>query len=205
MIGKLKGLIDSYGEDFVIIDVNGVGYVVHCSGRTLQKLPRAGEAAALAIETQVREDSIKLFGFANETERDWFRLLQTVQGVGSKVALGILSILSAGELATAIATQDKSMVSRASGVGPKLAARIVAELKDKAPAFGAVDPVIARLAGEDEENNAPSAVRDAISALVNLGYGRPQAAAAVAASVKALGEGAETGALIRQGLKELAK
>ncbi|CAJ0868189.1 hypothetical protein AMST5_02023 [freshwater sediment metagenome] len=205
MIGKLKGLIDSYGEDFVIIDVNGVGYVVHCSGRTLQKLPRAGEAAALAIETQVREDSIKLFGFANETERDWFRLLQTVQGVGSKVALGILSILSAGELATAIATQDKSMVARASGVGPKLAARIVAELKDKAPAFGAVDPVIARLAGEDEENNAPSAVRDAISALVNLGYGRPQAAAAVAASVKALGEGAETGALIRQGLKELAK
>jgi holliday junction DNA helicase RuvA len=205
MIGKLKGLIDSYGEDFVIIDVNGVGYVVHCSGRTLQKLPRAGEAAALAIETQVREDSIKLFGFANETERDWFRLLQTVQGVGSKVALGILSILSAGELATAIATQDKSMVARASGVGPKLAARIVAELKDKAPAFGAVDPVIARLAGEDEENNAPSAVRDAISALVNLGYGRPQAAAAVAASVKALGDGAETGALIRQGLKELAK
>jgi holliday junction DNA helicase RuvA len=205
MIGKLKGLIDSYGEDFVIIDVNGVGYVVHCSGRTLQKLPRAGEAAALAIETQVREDSIKLFGFANETERDWFRLLQTVQGVGSKVALGILSILSAGELATAIATQDKSMVARASGVGPKLAARIVAELKDKAPSFGAVDPVIARLAGEDEENNAPSAVRDAISALVNLGYGRPQAAAAVAASVKALGDGAETGALIRQGLKELAK
>ena len=205
MIGKLKGLIDSYGEDFVIIDVNGVGYVVHCSARTLQKLPRAGEAAALAIETQVREDSIKLFGFASETERDWFRLLQTVQGVGSKVALGILSILSAGELATAIATQDKSMVARASGVGPKLAARIVAELKDKAPAFGAVDPVVARLAGEDEENNAPSAVRDAISALVNLGYGRPQAAAAVAASVKALGEGAETGALIRQGLKELAK
>jgi Holliday junction DNA helicase RuvA len=205
MIGKLKGLIDSYGEDFVIVDVNGVGYVVHCSGRTLQKLPRPGEAAALAIETQVREDSIKLFGFANETEREWFRLLQTVQGVGSKVALGILSILSPGELGTAIATQDKSMVSRASGVGPKLAARIVAELKDKAPAFGSVDPVIARLAGEDEEKSAPSAVRDAISALVNLGYGRPQAAAAVAASVKALGEGAETGALIRQGLKELAK
>jgi Holliday junction DNA helicase RuvA len=205
MIGKLKGLIDSYGEDFVILDVNGVGYVVHCSGRTLQKLPRPGEAAALAIETQVREDSIKLFGFASETERDWFRLLQTVQGVGSKVALGILSILSTGELGTAIATQDKSMVARASGVGPKLAARIVAELKDKAPAFGSVDPVIAKLAGEDEEATAPSAVRDAISALVNLGYGRPQAAAAVAASVKALGEGAETGALIRQGLKELAK
>ncbi|MGJ0508546.1 MAG: Holliday junction branch migration protein RuvA [Methylocystis sp.] len=205
MIGKLKGLIDSYGEDFLILDVNGVGYVVHCSGRTLQRLPRPGEAAALAIETQVREDSIKLFGFASEAEREWFRLLQTVQGVGSKVALGILSILSTAELGTAIATQDKSMVARASGVGPKLAARIVAELKDKGPAFGAVDPVVAKLAGEDEGAGAPSAVRDAVSALVNLGYGRPQAAAAVAASVKVLGEGAETGALIRQGLKELAK
>ncbi|PPD43678.1 MAG: Holliday junction branch migration protein RuvA [Methylocystis sp.] len=204
MIGKLKGLIDSYGEDYVILDVNGVGYVVHCSGRTLQKLPRHGEASALAIETQVREDSIKLFGFSSEAERDWFRLLQTVQGVGAKVALGILTILSASELATAIATQDKAMVARASGVGPKLAARIVAELKDKAPAFGPVDPVVAKLAGEDEEASAPSAVRDAISALVNLGYGRPQAAAAVAASVRKLGEGAETGALIRQGLKELA-
>lgn len=205
MIGKLKGLIDSYGEDFVIIDVNGVGYVVHCSGRTLQKLPRPGEAATLSIETQVREDSIKLFGFSSEAERDWFRLLQTVQGVGSKVALGILTILSAGELATAIATQDKAMVARASGVGPKLAARIVAELKDKAPAFGSVDPVVATLAGAEDDATAPSSVRDAISALVNLGYGRPQAAAAVAASVKGLGEGAETGALIRQGLKELAK
>jgi Holliday junction DNA helicase RuvA len=205
MIGKLKGLVDSYGEDFVILDVNGVGYVVHCSGRTLQKLPRPGEAAALAIETQVREDSIKLFGFQGEAERDWFRLLQTVQGVGAKVALGLLSILSAAELGSAIATQDKAMVARAPGVGPKLAARIVAELKDKAPAFGSVDPVVAKLSGGDEDQNAPSAVRDAISALVNLGYGRPQAAVAVAASVKLLGEGAETGALIRQGLKELAK
>ncbi|HEY8162929.1 MAG: Holliday junction branch migration protein RuvA [Methylocystis sp.] len=205
MIGKLKGLIDSYGEDYVILDVNGVGYVVHCSGRTLQKLPRPGEAAALSIETQVREDSIKLFGFEAEAEREWFRLLQSVQGVGSKVALGILSILSVSELGSAIAGQDKAMVTRAPGVGPKLAARIVAELKDKAPAFGSIDPVVAKLSADDEGANAPSAVRDAISALVNLGYGRPQAAAAVAASVKALGEGAETGALIRQGLKELAK
>lgn len=204
MIGKLKGLIDSYGEDFVILDVNGVGYVVQCSARTLQKLPRPGEASALAIETQVREDSIRLFGFESENERDWFRLLQNVQGVGAKVALAILSILPPGELAAAIATQDKAMVVRAPGVGPKLAARIVAELKDKAPAFGAVDPLVARLSGDMEAENAPSAVRDAISALVNLGYGRPQAAAAVAASVKKLGEGAETGALIRQGLKELA-
>jgi Holliday junction DNA helicase RuvA len=203
MIGKLKGLVDSYGEDFVILDVNGVGYVVQCSSRTLQKLPRAGEAAALAIETQVREDAIRLFGFTSNAERDWFRLLQTVQGVGAKVALAILSILSPGDLASAIAMQDKGSVSRAAGVGPKLAARIVAELKDKAPAFGAVDPALARLTG-DEEANAPSSVRDAISALCNLGYGRPQAAAAVAASVKALGEGAEAGALIRRGLKELA-
>lgn len=205
MIGKLKGLIDSYGEDFVILDVNGVGYVVHCSTRTLQKLPRAGEAAALAIETQVREDSIRLFGFTGEAERDWFRLLQSVQGVGAKVALAILSILSAGDLATAIAMQDKAAVSRAPGVGPKLAARIVAELRDKAPAISAIDPAVARLAGDEPSGNAPTAVRDAISALVNLGYGRPQAAAAIAASLKALGDGAETGALIRQGLRELSQ
>ncbi|MGE0236268.1 Holliday junction branch migration protein RuvA [Methylocystis sp.] len=204
MIGKLKGLIDSYGEDFVILDVNGVGYVVHCSTRTLQNLPRAGEASALAIETQVREDSIRLFGFASEAERDWFRLLQSVQGVGAKVALAILSILSANDLASAIAMQDKTTVARAPGVGPKLAARIVAELKDKAPAFGAVDPAIVRLSGEESEG-APSAARDAISALVNLGYGRPQAAAAVAESLKQLGDGAEAGALIRQGLRELAR
>ena len=204
MIGKLKGMIDSYGEDFVILDVNGVGYVVQCSSRTLQKLPKVGEAASLAIETQVREDAIRLFGFTSDAERDWFRLLQSVQGVGAKVALAILGVLGPGELGTAIGTQDKTAVSRAPGVGPKLAARIVAELKDKAPALSAVDPVVARLAGEDEAKGAPKPVQDAISALVNLGYGRPQAVAAVAASVKALGEGAETSALIRRGLKELA-
>lgn len=205
MIGKLKGLIDSYGEDFVILDVNGVGYVVQCSSRTLQKLPGAGEAASLAIETQVREDAIRLFGFNSDAERDWFRLLQSVQGVGAKVALAILGIMSPAELATAIGTQDKAAVSRAPGVGPKLAARIVAEMKDKAPALAAVDPVVAKLAGEDDAKGAPKPVQDAISALVNLGYGRPQAAAAVAASVKALGESAETSALIRRGLKELAQ
>jgi Holliday junction DNA helicase RuvA len=126
-----------------------------------------------------------------------------VQGVGSKVALAILSILGPGELAAAIAGQDKAMVARASGVGPKLAARIVAELKDKAPAFAALDPAVARLSGE-ESPAAPQAAQDAISALVNLGYGRPQAAAAVAASLKALGDSADAGALIRRGLKELA-
>ncbi|MFV0279371.1 MAG: Holliday junction branch migration protein RuvA [Rhodoblastus sp.] len=205
MIGKLKGLIDSYGEDFVILDVNGVGYVVQCSARTLQKLPKAGEAATLAIETQVREDAIRLFGFASDAERDWFRLLQNVQGVGAKVALAILGVLPPGELAAAIGAQDKAAVARAPGVGPKLAARIVAEMKDKAPALAAIDPAVARLAGEDEARGAPKPVQDAISALVNLGYGRPQAAAAIAASLKALGDAAETSALIRRGLKELAQ
>jgi Holliday junction DNA helicase RuvA len=204
MIGKLKGIIDSYGDDFVILDVNGVGYVVQCSTRTLQKLPQPGEAASLAIETQVREDAIRLFGFTSDAERDWFRLLQTVQGVGAKVALAILSTLSVGELGTAVGTQDKATIGRAPGVGPKLAQRLVSELKDKAPVFGHVDPAVVRLAGEDEAKGAPKPVQDAISALVNLGYGRPQAAAAIAASVRALGEAAQTSALIRQGLKELA-
>ena len=204
MIGKLKGVIDSYGEDFVILDVHGVGYVVQCSARTLQSLPQTGEAAVLAIETQVREDAIRLFGFRSDAERDWFRLLQSVQGVGAKVALAILSILAPGDLATAIATQDKAMIGRASGVGPKLAARIVAELKDKAPAFGSIDPALVKLAGDIEDRKAPAPVRDAVSALTNLGYGQPQAAAAVAAALKALGEGADAAALIRRGLKELA-
>jgi len=204
MIGKLKGVIDSYGEDFVVLDVHGVGYVVSCSARTLQLLPKAGEAATLAIETHVREDAIRLFGFLADAERDWFRLLQSVQGVGAKVALAILGVMSAADLASAIALQDKAMVGRAPGVGPKLAARIVAELKDKAPAFANVDPAAARLAGAEESKNAPKQVQDAVSALVNLGYGRPQSAAAVAAALKALGETAEAPALIRRGLKELA-
>jgi Holliday junction DNA helicase RuvA len=135
VIGKLRGVIDSYGEDFVIVDVQGVGYVVHCSTRTLQHLPQAGEATTLSIETHVREDMIRLYGFRSDAEREWFRLLQTVQGVGAKVALGILSVLDPGAIANAIATGDKTAVSRGPGVGPKLAARIVAELKDKAPAF----------------------------------------------------------------------
>ena len=203
MIGKLKGLIDTLHDDHIILDVNGVGYVVQCSSRTMQALPRRGEAAALAIETQVREDAIRLFGFVSDSERDWFRLLQSVQGVGAKVALAILGVLPPSELAQAIALQDKAMVARAPGVGPKLAARIVAELKDKAPAFTALSPGAVRLAG-DEANTASQSARDAISALVNLGYGRPQAAVAIAASLQALGEGAETKALIRRGLKELA-
>ncbi len=205
MIGKLKGVVDSLHEDHVILDVHGVGYVVACSTRTLQRLPRVGEAAVLAIETQVREDAIRLFGFLSDAERDWFRLLQNVQGVGSKVALAILSILPPAELTSAIALQDKAAVARAPGVGPKLAARIVAELKDKAGAFGDVESGAIALAGADDAAASPSAAREAISALVNLGYGRPQAATAIAASLKALGDSAETAALIRRGLKELAQ
>ena len=205
MIGKLKGVIDSYGEEHVILDVHGVGYLVHCSSRTLQALPQAGEAATLFIETIVREDMIRLFGFASETEKAWFNILLGVQGVGQKVALAILSTLKPAELANAIAMKDKAAIARTSGVGPKLAERICVELKDKAPAFGSVDPAVVKLAGELDEGRAKGPVKDAISALVNLGYGQPQAAAAVAAASKALGEGAETSALIRQGLRELAK
>jgi Holliday junction DNA helicase RuvA len=204
MIGKLKGVVDSYGEDHAIIDVHGVGYVVHCSSRTLQRLPSTGEAAVLSIETHVREDMIRLYGFESDAEREWFRLLQTIQGVGAKVALAILSSLDPGGLATAVATGDKAAVARAPGVGPKLAARIVAEMKDKAPVFGAVDPVLMRLSGAVEDRSAPPAVADAVSALVNLGYAQAQASAAVAAALKSAGEEAAAPALIRLGLRELA-
>lgn len=205
MIGKLKGLIDSYGDDFVIIDVQGVGYVVHCSSRTLQNLPPVGEAAMLAIETHVREDMIRLFGFRSDAEREWFRLLQSVQGVGAKVALGILSVLDPGHLATAIATGDKASVARGPGVGPKLAQRIVSELKDKAPAFSSVDPALIRLSEAVDDRSAPAPVADAVSALINLGYPQVQASAAIAAAMKHAGDEAEAKTLIRLGLRELAR
>ena len=205
MIGKLKGVIDSYGEDYIILDVGGVGYQVHCSARTLQSLPSPGEAATLSIETHVREDQIKLFGFANDIDREWFRLLQTVQGVGAKVAMSVLSTLKASELASAVALRDKAMVARSPGVGPKVAERIVTELKDKVPAFANIDPAVVHLAGALDEKRAPRPVADAVSALVNLGYGQPQAAAAIAAAARNAGEGADTATLIRQGLKELAR
>ena len=205
MIGKLKGVIDSYGEDHVILDVGGVGYEVHCPARVLQALPAPGEAATLSIETYVREDQIKLFGFASDAEREWFRLLQTVQGVGAKVALAVLGTLKVPELATAVAMRDKAGVARTPGVGPKVAERIVTELKDKAPAFADVDASVLHLAGALDEKRAPRPVMDAVSALVNLGYGQPQAAAAIAAAARSAGEGADTATLIRQGLKELAK
>ena len=205
MIGKLKGVIDSYGEDHVILDVHGVGYCVHCSAKTLTHLPSPGEAAVLSIETHVREDMIRLYGFRSDQEREWFRLLQTVQGVGAKVALAILSALEPGALATALGTGDKAMIGRAPGVGPKLAQRIVTELKDKAPAFGSVDPAIVRLSDSVAENTAPLPVADAVSALINLGYQQAQASAAVAAALRAAGESASSPQLIRLALKEMAK
>lgn len=204
MIGKLKGVVDSISEDHLILDVHGVGYLVHCSTRTLQRLPAPGEAATLAIETYVREDMIRLYGFRSEAEREWFRLLQSVQGVGAKVALGILAVLEPSEVAQAVATGDKTAIARGPGVGPKLAARIVSELKDKAPASTPIDPGLARVA-ETAGTGAPSAVADAVSALVNLGYPQMQAAAAIAAAVKSAGDEATTQTLIRLGLRELAR
>lgn len=205
MIGKLKGVIDAYGQDFVVVDVHGVGYLVHCSARTLQALPGQGEAVTLSIETHVREDQIRLFGFLSDVEREWFRLLQTVQGVGAKVALAVLSTLKPADLASAVALRDKAAIARAPGVGPKVAERIVTELKDKAPAFASVDPAVIRLSGAIDERRASQPVADAVSALVNLGYGQPQAAAAIAAAARNAGEEADAARLIRLGLKELAR
>jgi holliday junction DNA helicase RuvA len=205
MIGKLKGLIESYGQDYVILDVGGVGYEVHCSARTLQELPGIGQPATLSIETHVREDQIRLFGFVTEIEREWFRLLQTVQGVGAKVALSVLGTLKPSELASAIAMRDKAMMARTPGVGPKVAERIVTELKDKAPAYTNVDPALVRLSGALDDKRTPAPVTDAVSALVNLGYAQAQAAAAIAAAARSAGEGAEATTLIRLGLRELAK
>jgi Holliday junction DNA helicase RuvA len=205
MIGKLKGTVDSFGEDWVVIDVGGVGYQVFCSARTLQRLPVAGEAAVLSIETYVREDVIRLYGFANDVEREWFRLLMTVQGVGAKVALGVLSVLDPGALATAIALRDLTAIARAPGVGKRVAERIAGELKDKAPAFADADPAVLRTAAEVREARAAGPVSEAVSALVNLGYPQLQATTAVTVATRAAGEDASTETLIRLGLKELAR
>jgi holliday junction DNA helicase RuvA len=171
----------------------------------LQELPASGQSATLAIETYVREDQIRLFGFMTDTEREWFRLLQTVQGVGAKVALSILGTLKPADLASAIALRDKAMVARSPGVGPKVAERIVTELKDKAPAYAELDPAVVRLSGAVDDKRAPQPVADAVSALVNLGYGQPQAAAAIAAAAREAGEAFDAAKLIRLGLKELAR
>ncbi len=201
MIGKLRGTVDSAGVESVVLDVGGVGYLVHCSPRTLSALPAPGEPASLLVDTHVREDMIRLYGFVTEAEREWFRLMQGVQGVGARLALAILGVLSTTALAQAVAGGDKAAVARAPGVGPKLAARIVLELKDKGPG-GAADALV--LPGHEPGAPLPPAVEDAVSALVNLGYGRPQAAGAVATAVAALGADAPTAALIRGGLRALA-
>jgi Holliday junction DNA helicase RuvA len=204
MIGKLKGVVDSVEEEALILDVNGVGYLVSASARTLRAIPALGEPTELLIETYVREDAIRLYGFLTAGEREWFRLLQSVQGVGAKVALGILGALSAEALSTAVATQDKAMMARAPGVGPKLAARLVLELKDKAPAPAVADFAHAET-GFERPPKLAKAAEDAVLALVGLGYAQAQAAAAVARISAQLGPAAETAALIRAGLKELAQ
>jgi holliday junction DNA helicase RuvA len=205
VIGRLKGIIDAVGESHAIIDVNGVGYEVQASARTLRSL-RAGEAVSLSIETHVREDAIRLFGFTSEVERAWFRTLQTIQGVGSKVALAVLGTLGPQDLANAIALQNWAAVEQSPGVGKKLAQRIVAELKDRAPAVsvaGLNGPL--RTGKEQRGAGEDSAAAEAISALTNLGYQPAQASQAVAAAMSELGEDADTAKLIRGGLKELAR
>jgi len=205
MIGKLKGTVEAVGEAHAIIDVGGVGYEVQASARTLRALS-LGQEVSLAIETHVREDAIRLFGFTSEVERAWFRSLQTIQGVGSKVALAVLGTLGPQDLANAIALQNWAAVEQSPGVGKKLAQRIVAELKDKAPALTVA--ALAQPSGARKGSASPAAgeaAAEAISALTNLGYQPAQASQAVAAAVNELGEAVDTAKLIRRGLKELAR
>jgi Holliday junction DNA helicase RuvA len=206
MIGKLRGTVDAVGEAHAVIDVNGVGYEVQASARTLRVL-QLGQDVSLAIETHVREDAIRLFGFTSEVERAWFRTLQTIQGVGAKVALGVLGALAPQDLANAVALQNWAAVEQAPGVGKKLAQRIVAELKDKAPALGAGGLGVPAVAKSGNAHRPPEgdAAAEAISALTNLGYHPGQASQAVAAALTEVGKAADTPTLIRRGLKELAR
>ncbi|HSD92457.1 MAG TPA: Holliday junction branch migration protein RuvA [Methyloceanibacter sp.] len=203
MIGKLTGRLDSASLNAAIVDVGGVGYEVTLGARTIASLPPVGESVTLAVDTHVREDEIRLYGFATEHERAWFRALQTVQGVGAKVALAVLGTMSAAELANAVALQDKGQVARAPGVGPKVAARIVAELKDKMPSLAPAIRVGAALAPVATLPEGLAA-RDAVSALTNLGYAHGEAAAAISAAIGKAGRDARPEELIRLGLKELA-
>ncbi len=197
MIAKLRGVLDSLGDGWAVVDVGGVGYLAFCSAGTLAALPPRGQPVSLTIETVVREDHIHLYGFAGEQEREWFRLLQTVQSVGARLALAILGALPAPELAACIAAQDKAGLTRAPGVGPKLAARILSELQDKAPALPGAAPLAAGAGG--------AANTDAVAALVNLGYRPTEAHGAVSGALRTLGADAPVEALIRAGLKELAQ
>ncbi len=203
MIAKLKGVVDAVETDSAIVDVGGVGYLVSASARTLRNLV-VGEPATVLVETIVREDAIALYGFLETAERDWFRILTTVQGVGARVALSILSTLSPDEIARAIAAQDRATLSRPAGVGPKLAARLATELKDKAAAFGIASPASSE---PDPAGSVPtgSLNEDAVSALVNLGYRRVEAFGAVARVSQRLGAEAKLDAVIRAGLQELAR
>jgi Holliday junction DNA helicase RuvA len=202
MIGKLTGVLESAGDGWALVDVQGVGYLVFCSARTLERAGRPGDPVSLLIETHVREDHIHLYGFADPAERDWFRLLSTVQGVGAKMALAVLSTLAPSDLIRALAAQDKAALTRANGVGPKLAVRILAELKDKAGTIAlglaAVADKAAGSAGLETQ------AEDALSALVNLGYGRSEALGAVVEASRRLGAQAPLAALIKEGLRELS-
>ena len=201
MIGRLRGRVDGRGEGWALIDVGGVGYMVEGSPRMLDNLPSDGEAVSLAIETYIREDQFRLFGFLHEEDRVWFRLLMSVQGVGAKVALAIQGVLSAADLTQAIAAEDKAMVARAPGVGPKVAQRIVQELRDKVPEA----QFTANVGDADGASGAASkAMSEAMSALTNLGYQRALANSALLAARKTLGDDAgSVEALIKQALKEL--
>lgn len=202
MIAQLKGIIEAIDEASAVIDVNGVGYLVSASARTLRDLV-VGRPATLIIDTIVREDAIALYAFLDAAERDWFRILTTVQGVGAKVGLSILSTLSPDEIARAIAAQDRASLSRTAGVGPKLAARIATELKDKAARFGVVPSVEATTSAAAAAGGTVD--EDAVSALVNLGYRRVEAFGAVARATQRLGAGARLDAVIKAGLQELSR
>jgi Holliday junction DNA helicase RuvA len=202
MIAMLAGVVDQVAADSLVLDVNGVGYLVYASARTLGRVPARGEPLRLLVETHVREDHIHLYGFADESERSWFRLLTTVQGVGARVALAILSVLAPDALTTAIMAQDKTALSRADGVGPKLAQRIANELKDKVGGI-ALGPAAVAAPGAPVE--AGGATADAVSALINLGYARSDAYGAVAEAARRLGPEARLDALIRAGLQELGR
>jgi Holliday junction DNA helicase RuvA len=201
MIGKLTGIVDMVGEDHAILDVAGVGYLVHCPSSTMSRLS-AGAGVSLMIEMRVTDETIRLYGFSSAEEREWFRLLQTVQNVGARVALNVLSALSPRDLERALALSDKAAVGRAQGVGPKLALRIVTELKDKAPSM--------MLRGHGDDAMAPAVAprgpeADAVAALVKLGYSQGHAAEAIARAARDLGDHAAVDALIRDALKGMGR
>lgn len=205
MIAKLSGLLDSTGLDWAIIDVAGVGYLISASTRTLRRLGSPGSAVSVHTEMWVSEDKMALYGFADITERDWFRLLTTVQGVGARVALNILSVLAPDRLTSAIAAQDKTTLCEADGVGPKLAARILNELKDKVATLATTPVVAGQSQAAAAQPAVSSSVGDAVSALVNLGYKRIEAFTAVNKAAQTLGADADVSSLIRAGLKELSQ